>query len=247
MAGHNKWSKVKHKKGAADAKKSKVWTKIIREITVATKMGGEDPNGNPRLRKALDDARANNITKDTILRALERGAGKEGTADFEELTYEGYGPSGVAILVDCLTDNRNRTSGDVRSIFNKLGGNLGTTGSVRFGFKKKGQILFDKSDSKNKNLNEDQLLEIGLDKGLTDVSDEAEGFVVSCEPESLLELKEVFEKAGFVPVSAEVEMIPDVYVPLTGENAKTMMRLTEALEDLDDVQNVWSNEEIDED
>lgn len=241
MAGHNKWSKVKHKKGAADAAKSKVWTKIIREITVAAKTGGDDPAANARLRKALDDARAANITKDTITRALQRSSGASDGADFEELVYEGYGPGGVAILAVCLTDNRNRTSGEIRAAFNKNGGNLGATGSVAFGFKKKGRFYFEK-DGK---VSEDQLLGVGLEAGLEDIEEQSDVFIVSSEPEAFMTLKDAFTAAGLHPASAEIEMVPDVYVPLAGDQAKAFLKLVDVLEDLDDVQHVWSNEDID--
>jgi YebC/PmpR family DNA-binding regulatory protein len=244
MAGHNKWSKVKHKKGAADAAKSKVWTKIIREITVAAKMGGDDQSANPRLRKALDDARAANITKDTIQRALSRSTGQGDGADFEDLVYEGYGPGGVAVLVECLTDNRNRTSGEVRSAFGKNGGNLGSTGSVAFGFKKKGRFYFDKSAKGKGELSEDRLLAIGLEAGIEDIFEEKDVFIVSCEPESFMNLKDAFTSSGLVLVSSEIEMVPDVYVPLSGDQAKAFLKLVDVLEELDDVQNVWSNEDI---
>jgi len=242
VAGHNKWSKVKHVKGAADAKKSKVWTKIIREISVAAKMGGTDPAGNPRLRKALDEARAANITKDTVQRALTRASGAEGGADYEELQYEGYGPGGVAILVDCMTDNRNRTIGDVRAIFNKNGGNLGATGSVLFGFKKRGQIVFEK----NAKLTEDMFLEIGLPHGLEDVIEDSDSFTLYSQPEEFLHLREAFVAAHLEPASAELAMVPDNTIMVTGDNAKALLKLIELLEEHDDVQHVWSNMDIDE-
>lgn len=240
MAGHNKWSKVKHKKGVADAKKSKVWTKIIREITVAAKLGGLDPSGNPRLRKALDDARINNLAKEPINRALAKAAGKEDSADYEELTYEGYGPAGVAIIASCLTDNRNRTYSEVRSAYNKNGGNLGTPGSVAFGFQKKGQILLDKSE--NSGLSEEQLLDWGLEAGLEDLSVESEGFVISCAPEALLTLKDVLIGRQLQIASAEIAMIADNPLELSDEHSAILEKIVEALEDLDDVQQVWTSQ-----
>lgn len=244
MAGHNKWSKIKLKKGVADAAKSKTWTKNIREITMAAKLGGNDPGINPRLRKALDDARAANITKDTIQRALTRASGPSEGADFEELVYEGYGPAGVAVLVECLTDNRNRTSGDVRAAFGKNGGNLGTTGSVAFGFKKKGQFYFEKPAKGKGEITEDRLLSVGLDAGIDDVVDEGDTLLVSCEAESFMAVKDAFEASGLVAESAEIEMVPDVRVAISGDHARIFLKLVNALNDLDDVQNVWSNEDI---
>jgi YebC/PmpR family DNA-binding regulatory protein len=242
MAGHNKWSKVKHKKGVSDAKKSRVWTKIIREITVAARQS-PDPSGNPRLRKALDDARSTNISKDTIDRAMARAKGDGAESELEELVYEGYGPSGVAMIVECTTDNRNRTIGDVRSIFNKNGGSLGASGSVRFGFKKLGQLYFDKEA--HKGLSEDRLMEAGLESGLSDVSADEDSFVVTCAPEDFLTLNETFIKAGLKPSSADIEMVADAMIPVSGQDAKTVLKMIDALEDLDDVQNVWSNADID--
>ncbi len=246
MSGHNKWSKVKHRKGAVDAKRSKIWTKIIREITVAAKIGGDDPASNSRLRKALDDARASNISKDTISRALAKGSGNQEGGDYEELVYEGYGPAGVAIVVESLTDNRNRTYGDVRAAFNKNGGNLGTSGSVCFSFKKKGQISFDQLENQNKDINEDRLLEIGIEHGIEEVSNEENMWFIQCDPETLLVLKDAFMGAGLIPASSEIAMVPDIVVEVSGDNAKSLFKLIDALEDLDDVQHVWSNEDVNE-
>jgi YebC/PmpR family DNA-binding regulatory protein len=243
MAGHNKWSKIKHKKGAADAKRSKVWTKIIREITISSRFGGEDPSTNPRLRKAIDDARSANMPKDNIQRAISKGTGGEGE-NLEELTYEGYGPGGVAIVVECMTDNRKRSLGDVRTIIQKKGGNLGATGSVLFSFHKKGQLIFDLA--KNKNLSEDTLLEIGLEHGIEDIALEDNSLVVTCSVENYLSLKDAFLKAGLVPETSELTMIPDNYVSVSGDNAKKLLAMIDNLEDLDDVQNVYTNMDIDE-
>lgn len=245
MAGHNKWSKIKHKKGAADAKRSKVWTKIIREITISSRLGGEEPSSNPRLRKAIDDARAANMPKDNIIRAISKGQGGE-SDNLEELTYEGYAPGGVALIVECMTDNRNRTLSDVRTIIQKRGGNLGASGSVLFGFNKKGQFSFEKSANKEKIPNEDALLEIGLEYGLEDVSDEGEAYLVTCSPENYLRLKDAFEAAGLSMASSELTMIPDTYVKVSGEAADKLVAMIDALEDLDDVQNVYTNLDIDE-
>lgn len=244
MAGHNKWSKIKHKKGAADAKRSKVWTKIIREITVAARMGGEDPSANPRLRKALDDARSANMPKENMQRAVSKASGADAN-ELEELTYEGYGPGGVAIVVECMTDNRNRTLSDVRTVIQKKGGNLGATGSVLFGFNKKGQFIFDKEEL-DKAINEDQFLEIGLDYGIEDVLEDDAVFTVTCDPKFYLELKEAFLAAGLKPTTSELTMLPDNYVKIGGDNAQKLVSMIDSLEDLDDVQNVFTNMEIDE-
>lgn len=240
MSGHSKWSTIKRQKGAADAKKSKVWTKILREITVVAKVSGIDPSGNPRLRKALDDARSNNISKDPIARALAKAAGKEETEDYEDLTYEGYGPAGVAVIVSCLTNNRNRTYAEVRSAFNKNGGNMGTPGSVAFGFQKKGQILIETSE--NKTLTEDLLLELGLEYGLEDLTQEPEGFAILCAPENLFTLKEALTTRKIQIASAEVAMLADNPIELSDEHSQILIKIVEALEDLDDVQKVWTSE-----
>ena len=236
MSGHSKWSTIKHKKGAADAKRSKIWTKIIREITVAVKMGGEDVDSNPRLRKALDEAKSANMPKDTINRAVQKGSGVGDTAEYEDLTYEGYGPAGVAILADCLTDNRNRTSTDIRTAFNKNGGNLGTSGSVSFGFKKRGEFAFT-----DKSITEDGLMEVALDAGLDDIVVEPEGIIASCDPEYFHSVIKSFEAANIRPESSELAMVPDNTVKLADNDASKLEKLVEALEDLDDVQNVWTN------
>jgi YebC/PmpR family DNA-binding regulatory protein len=244
MAGHNKWSKIKHKKGAADAKRSKVWTKIIREVTVAARLGGADVSANPRLRKAVDDARAANIPKDTLSRALSKGAGGD-EADYEELRYEGYGPGGVALMIDCTTDNRNRAAADVRSVLRKGGGSLGKDGSVAFLFTKLGQLAFDKApDEGGKVPTEDDLMEIGLEHGADDVTDEGDSFLVTCAPDAFNGLREAFDNAGYVPALANIEQVPSTSVTLTGDDAATLLKLIDKLEDLDDVQNVWANFDI---
>jgi YebC/PmpR family DNA-binding regulatory protein len=241
MAGHNKWSKIKHKKGAQDAKRSKAWTKIIREITVASRMGGADPAANPRLRKAIDDARTANMPKDNIQRAISKGSGGEGE-NLEELIYEGYGPGGVAIVIECMTDNRNRTLSDVRTIIQKRGGNLGASGSVLFGFHKKGQFYFDKS--KQKIPNEDILLEIGLEHGIEELNEDNESYVATCSAENYLNLKNAFLHANITPDNCELTMIPDNYVKVSPEHAKKLFVMIDSLEDHDDVQNVYSNMDI---
>lgn len=239
MAGHNKWSKVKHKKGVVDGKRSKIWTKIIREITVSVRLGGGDSGSNPRLRKAIDDAKANNMPKDNMQRAISKGLGSEAD-NLEEVTYEGYGPGGVAIIIECMTDNRNRTLGEVRTIVQKKGGNLGTPGSVLFLFHKKGELTF------NKNISENALLEIGLECGLEEINEDDDSYTITVAPENYLTIKDTFTKNGIVPMQAEVTMIPDTYVTVSGDNAKKLLAMIEQLEDNDDVQNVYSNMDIDE-
>ena len=247
MAGHNKWSKIKHKKGREDARRSKVWTKLIREITVAAKLGGLDPAGNPRLRKALDDARAGNMPKDTIDRAVKRGDSDDDDANYEELVYEGYGPAGVALFIECTTDNRNRTSGDVGSVLRRGNGTLGKSGSVAYLFEKKGLFIFDKTPDEGTAPIEDGLLEIGLDHGAEDVLDDGKTFTVTSTPSDFNELREAFGLAGFPPIEANIAMMPQTTVKIEGNDARAVFRLIDALEDLDDVQNVWSNFDIDPD
>ncbi len=247
MAGHNKWSKIKHKKGAADAKRAKLWTKLIREITVAARLSGSDAAANPRLRKALDDARAANMPKDTIDRAVKRGDSEDDTDNYEELVYEGYGPAGVALFIECTTDNRNRTSADVGSTLRKRGGSLGKSGSVAFVFDKKGHFVFDKTPEEGKAAEEVALLEVGMAHGAEDVSDDGDSFAVVCDPAVFQELREAYVAAGFVPASAQVAMLPQTTVEVAGEDAEKLIKLIDALEDLDDVQNVWANFDIDAD
>lgn len=241
MAGHNKWSKIKHKKGAADAKRSKVWTKIIREITVAVRMSGNDPDSNPRLRKGLDEAKTANMPKDTINRAIAKGEGPAEGADYAELTYEGYGPAGIAILVDCLSDNRNRTSTEVRVAFNKNGGNLGSAGSVSFGFKKKGEFAFSKNKPDGTELTEDELMEVGLEAGVEDIENGEEGFIATSAADAFHSALQAFEKNGLKPLSSELAMVPDTTVSIDDSTAQKLEKIIDALEDLDDVQNVWTN------
>ena len=245
MAGHNKWSKIKFKKAAADSKRSKVWTKVIREITVAARMGGADTSGNPRLRKAVDDARAANMPKETMERAIKRGEGGDDDSNFEELVYEGYGPGGVALYIECTTDNRNRTSTDVQFGLRKHQGSLGKSGSVGYLFDKKGQLLFEKEPAESAKPTEDMLLEIGMDHGADDVTDDGDGFTVTCEPVDFQNLREAYAAAGLVPVSANVEMIPQNTIQVQGDDARSLLKLVDALEDLDDVQHVWANFDVD--
>ncbi|ABB30985.1 protein of unknown function DUF28 [Geobacter metallireducens RCH3] len=238
MSGHNKWSTIKHKKGAADAKRGKVFTKIIKEITVAAKLGGGDPNGNPRLRSAVDKAKAENMPKDNIERAIKKGTGELEGVNYEEIVYEGYGPGGVAVLVECMTDNRNRTVGDVRSTFTKCNGNMGETGCVSWMFDKKGLIVV------SKDADFEKLFEVALEAGAEDVADEEEQYEVLTDPSSFMEVREALEKAGFAHESAEITMIPQTMVKLDGKNAENMLKLMDRLEDNDDVQNVYANFDI---
>lgn len=243
MSGHSKWSTIKHKKAAADAKRGKIFTRYIREITVAARLGGGDVEANPRLRAAVNAARAVNMPKDNIERAIARGAGGGEGANIEEVRYEGYGQHGVAILVDCMTDNRNRTVSDVRSAFTKGGGNMGETGCVSWMFHQKGLFVFDRDKT-----GEDDLLEIGMEAGAEDVVDKPdEGSIeLTCAPADFPALQEAFEKAGMTPEVGEISWIPENTVGVEGEDAEKVLNLVERLEDLDDVQNVYANFDISE-
>ncbi|MEI6206706.1 MAG: YebC/PmpR family DNA-binding transcriptional regulator [Desulfuromonadales bacterium] len=238
MSGHNKWSTIKHKKGAADAKRGKVFTKIIKEISVAAKLGGGDPVANPRLRTAIDKAKAENMPKDNIERAIKKGAGGMEGVTYEEIVYEGYGPGGAAVLVEVLTDNRNRSVSDIRSIFTKCNGNMGESGCVAWMFSKKGLILYDKS------VDFEQLFEAAIEVGAEDVAEQEEQFEVTTEPGSFIEVREALEVKGFKHANAEITMIPQTLAVLEGKQAESMLKLMDRLEDNDDVQNVYSNFDI---
>lgn len=242
MSGHSKWASIKHKKGALDAKRGKIFTKIIKEITVAAKMGGGDPEANPRLRTAILKAKAENMPKDNIERAIKKGTGELEGVSYFEITYEAYGPGGVAILIDTLTDNKNRTAADVRSILTKHGGNLGEAGCVSYLFKRKGIITFDSAK-----YGEDALLSAALDAGAEDVSTEGDVIEVITEPDDFIHVTESLNKAGFAQLSAEVAMIPNVTVSLENEKTAKALRLIERLDDHDDVQSVATNLDIPED
>jgi len=236
MAGHSKWANIKHKKAAADAKRGKIFTRLIREVTVAAKMGGVDPSMNPRLRLAIDKATANNMPKDTIERAAKRGAGAQEGVAYEEIRYEGYGINGAAVMVDCLSDNRTRTVADIRHAFSKYGGNLGTDGSVAFLFKHCGVLVFAPGTS------EDKLMEAALDAGAEDVIANDDGSLeVITGPHDFVSVKDALVKAGLKPEFAEVTMKPATEVEMTGEDAARMQRLLDAIESLDDVQDVYTN------
>jgi YebC/PmpR family DNA-binding regulatory protein len=240
MSGHSKWSTIKHKKGAADAKRGKIFTRIIKEMTVAARMGGGDVEGNPRLRSAIVDAKANNMPKDNIDRAIKKGTGELEGAAYEELTYEGYGPGGVAVIVETMTDNTNRTTPEIRHAFEKAGGNMGTPGSVRFKFEKKGHFAIEKSA-----VNEDTLMEIALEAGADDMqTDDPEVFEVYTRPDSFEAVREALEKSKIPTLEAKLGMIPAIYVKLDEAKSKAMMRLLETLDDHEDVQNVYSNFDV---
>ena len=243
MSGHNKWSTIKHKKGAADAKRGKVFTKIIKEISVAAKLGGADPAANPRLRTAIDKAKAENMPKDNIERAIKKGAGGMEGVTYEEIVYEGYGPGGIAIMVLCATDNRNRTAGDLRSYFAKQGGNMGETGCVGWMFKERAEIVIERSAK----LNEEDLILAALDSGADDIdtSDE-ETVTVICGAQNLEALQTQLGKAGFKIASAEVTMAPSTTIAVTEpDQAKQLLRLLDSLENHDDVQHVYANFDMD--
>jgi len=239
MAGHSKWANIQHRKGRQDAKRGKLFTKLIREITVAAKMGGGDADANPRLRAAIDSAKSNSMPKDTIDRAIKRGAGGDEGQDLEEILYEGYGPGGVAVMVDCMTDNRNRTVADVRHAFTKCGGNLGTGGSVAYLFKKAGIISYPTGSDEN------ILMEAALEAGAEDVVTNEDGSIdIITGADEFLDVKQTLLQAGHEPESAEITMQASTTTSLDLSAAESMVRLLEMLEDLDDVQKVYSNADI---
>ena len=239
MAGHSKWANIRHRKGAQDAKRGKIFSKLIREITVAAKMGGGDPAANPRLRTAIDKALGQNMTRDTVERAVKRGSGDADGEDYEEIRYEGYGPSGVAVMVDCLSDNRNRTVAEVRHAFTKRGGNLGTDGSVAYLFTKQGIISY-ATDA-----DEDKVMEVALEAGGEDVVSHDDGSIdVITTPEYFVDVKEAMVAAGLEPETSDITMIASTTVSLEFDDAEKVMGLVDMLEDLDDVQNVYSNAEF---
>ncbi|MDR3749338.1 MAG: YebC/PmpR family DNA-binding transcriptional regulator [Acidobacteriota bacterium] len=239
MSGHSKWATIKHKKGALDAKRGKIFTRLIKEITIAAKSGG-DPEKNPRLRTAVAAAKAENMPADNIKRAIQRGTGELPGVSYEEITFEGYGPGGVAILVEVSTDNRNRTVSEIRHAFSKNGGNMGEAGSVAWMFHKKGDILVSKSAAK-----EDDLMNIILEAGADDLKDDGDSWEVLTDPAVYEKVLEAVKAAGIKPDVAEIGMVPQTYTKLEGHQAGTMIRLLEALEDADDVQHVYSNFDID--
>ena len=243
MSGHSKWANIKRKKGANDAIRGKITTKIGREITIAVRMGGGDPTDNMRLKLALSKAKANNIPKDNINRAIQKGLGATEGSNYEELMYEGYGPGGTAVMLDILTDNRNRTAADVRHLFSKYGGNLGQDGCVAWMFKKKAVFLVEKETFDD----EDALMEIVLEAGADDMKVDEDVFEITAEPDAFDAIEAALGEKGIETASAEVTMVPDNTVHLEGKDAEKMQTLIDALEDNDDIQNVYSNHEIDED
>ena len=241
MSGHSKWATIKHKKGALDAKRGKIFTRLIKEITIAAKVGGGDPDGNPRLRGAIVAAKAENMPADNIKRAIQRGTGELEGVSYEEITYEGYGPGGVALIVDVLTDNKNRAVSEIRHAFSKNGGNLGESNSVSWMFTKKGLIVVSKTAA-----SEDKLTEIVLEAGAEDLSDEGDTWEVLCDPKDFEAVTEALKAAKIPTEHAEVTKIASTYTKLEGAPAGQMIRLLETLEDLDDTQNVFSNFDFEE-
>jgi YebC/PmpR family DNA-binding regulatory protein len=239
MSGHSKWSSIKHKKGAADARRGKIFTKLIKEITVAARMGGGDLNGNPRLRTAVEAAKAANMPKDNIERGIKKGTGELEGVNYEETNYEGYGPGGVAVMVECLTDKKNRTVADVKHIFERNGGSLGEPGCVAWMFEKKGVIVVEKAS-----VDEESLLELALNSGAEDVRDDGDEFEIVTDPGDFESVKSAIEDAGVTISVAENGMIPKNTVKLEGKRAQQMLSLMEALEDNDDVSNVYANFDI---
>ncbi|HMU35109.1 MAG TPA: YebC/PmpR family DNA-binding transcriptional regulator [Pyrinomonadaceae bacterium] len=242
MSGHSKWHTIKHKKGALDAKRGKIFTKLIKEITVAARTGGSgDVDSNARLRKVVNDAKGQNMPNDTIDRAIKRGTGELEGVSYDEVMYEGYGPNGVAVMVEGLTDNRNRTVAEIRHIFSKNGGNMGESGSVAWMFDKKGYIVVDKAAK-----SEDELFEIAIEAGADDMQDEGDVFEIYTAPDAFDTVLEAIRAAGIEPQAAEISQIPQNYIKLEGGDAKTMLKLYDALDDNDDVQKVYANFDIDE-
>ena len=241
MSGHSKWSSIKHKKGAADAKRGKVFTRIIKELTVAARVGGGDPDSNPRLRTVVADAKAANMPSDNIKRAIRRGTGEEPWVSYEEATYEGYGPGGAALMLETLTDNKNRTVSEIRHLLSKHGGNLGETNSVAWMFTKQGYILIEKSK-----VDEDGLMGVALDTGADDVRDDQDNWEVLTSPEDFHRVLEAVKGLGVETLVAEVAMLPQNYINLEGKAAQQMLKLMGLLEDHDDVQHVWSNFNVEE-
>ncbi|NLI14151.1 YebC/PmpR family DNA-binding transcriptional regulator [Pelotomaculum propionicicum] len=242
MSGHSKWSTIKRKKAKVDAQRGKIFTRLAKEIIMAARKGGGDPDNNARLKTAVMRAKEANIPNDNINRAIQKGTGETGAANYEEISYEGYGPGGVAVMLDIMTDNRNRTAGEIRYLFSRNGGSLGETGCVAWMFKEKGMIVVDKSGETN----EDDLMLAAIDAGAEDFNADEDCFEITCEPADLPTVKAAVEGAGVKAATAEVTMIPQTTVKLEGEKAEQMMRLIDALEEHDDVQNVYANFEIEE-
>jgi len=239
MSGHSKWASIKHKKGAADARRGKVFSRLNKEIMVAARMGGGDPGGNPRLRSAIQAAKAENMPKDNIERAIKKGTGELEGASYEECNYEAYGPGGVAIMIDCLTDNKNRTVAEVKHIFERHGGNLGEPGCVSWIFVKKGLIVFDRES-----VEEERLLELALEAGAEDIKEEETHFEILTDPSDLESIKKAFDDKGLSYTVAEVSMIPQNTISLEGRDAERMLNLMETLEEHDDINHIYANFDI---
>ena len=241
MSGHSKWHSIKHKKGAADAKRGRVFTRVIKELTVAARTGGGDPDTNPRLRTIIAEAKAANMPADNIKRAIRRGTGEEPGVSYEEVTYEGYGPGGAALLIDVLTDNKNRAVGELRHLLSKYNGNLGETNSVAWMFTKRGYIVIERG-----NVDEETLLSAVLDAGADDLRDDGDNWEVLSSPDAYQAVLDAVKRLGIEPAASEVAMLPQNYVKLEGRQAQQMVKLMEALEEHDDVRHVWSNFDIEE-
>jgi YebC/PmpR family DNA-binding regulatory protein len=241
MSGHSKWHTIKHKKGAADAKRGKIFTRLIKELTVAARNGGKDPDSNPRLRTIVAEAKANNMPRENIERAIRRGTGEEPGVVYEEVTYEGYGPGGVALMIETLTDNKKRTVGEIRHLLDKHAGNLAAENSVAWMFTRKGEVIVEKGG-----IDEDKLLSAALDAGADDMNDDGSAWDIVCAPEQFEAVRDAVKALGVEPASAQVAMIPQNYVKLVGKEAQQMLKLMEAIEEHDDVQHVWANFDVEE-
>jgi YebC/PmpR family DNA-binding regulatory protein len=241
MSGHSKWHTIKHKKGAADAKRGKLFTRLIKELSVAARNGGGDPGMNPRLRTIIADAKAANMPRENIERAIRRGTGEEPGVSYEEITYEGYGPGGVALMIESVTDNKNRTVGEIRHLLGKYNGNLAAENSVAWMFTRKGQVVVEKTDA-----DEDKLLNAALEAGADDMNDDGDVWEIVSSPESFESVRDAVKALGVEPASAQVAMLPQNYIKLEGSDARTMLKLMEMLDEHDDVQRVWANFDIEE-
>ena len=241
MSGHSKWHTIKHKKGAADAKRGKIFTRLIKELSVAARHGGGDPGMNPRLRTIIADAKAANMPRENIERAIRRGTGEEPGVSYEEITYEGYGPGGVALMIESVTDNKNRTVGEIRHMLGKYNGNLAAENSVAWMFTRKGQVFVEKEKA-----DEEKLLNAVLEAGGDDMNDDGDAWEIMCAPETFEAVRDAVKALGIEPASAQVAMVPQNYVKLEGSDARTMLKLMEMLDDHDDVQRVWANFDIEE-
>jgi YebC/PmpR family DNA-binding regulatory protein len=241
MSGHSKWHTIKHKKGAADAKRGKIFTRLIKELSVAARHGGGDPGMNPRLRTIIADAKAANMPRENIERAIRRGTGEEPGVSYEEITYEGYGPGGVALMIESVTDNKNRTVGEIRHLLGKYNGNLAAENSVAWMFTRKGQVFVEKDKA-----DEEKLLNAVLEAGGDDMNDDGDTWEIMCAPETFEVVRDAVKALGVEPASAQVAMVPQNYIKLEGSDARTMLKLMEMLDDHDDVQRVWANFDIEE-